>query len=84
MMFLLLQNIPFFKEFFWSSSISFKAERLWMLRLLYAGLNLQDDAQIYIRNSIMENLMSFYVSPLSDNESKELVLQVISYLIMMT
>lgn len=55
-----------------------------MLRLLYAGLNLQDDAQIYIRNSIMENLMSFYVSPLSDNESKELVLQVISYLIMMT
>ncbi|XP_024929234.3 uncharacterized protein LOC107431767 isoform X5 [Ziziphus jujuba] len=72
-----MRNIPLFKEFFWSSSISFKAERLWMLRLLYVGLNLQDDAQIYIRNSVMENLMSFYTSPLSDNESKELILQVV-------
>lgn len=54
-----------------------------MLRLLYAGLNLDDDAQIYIRNSVLEILMSFYASPLSDNESKELILLVISELIMM-
>lgn len=54
-----------------------------MLRLLYAGLNLDDDAQIYIRNSVLEILMSFYASPLSDSESKELILLVISELIMM-
>lgn len=75
--FLQLQNIPLFNDFFWSSSINFKAERLWILRLIYAGLNLDDDAQIYIRNSILESLMSFYVFPLSDNETRELILQVI-------
>lgn len=55
-----------------------------MLRLLYAGLNMDDDVYIYIKNSILETLMSFYVSPLSDNDSKKLILQVISNLIMMT
>lgn len=53
-----------------------------MLRLVYAGLNFDDDAQIYIRNSILEVLLSFYASPLSDNESKELILLVVFNLIM--
>ncbi|KAL5548345.1 hypothetical protein UlMin_003576 [Ulmus minor] len=72
-----MKSIPLFNELFWSSSINFKSERLWILRLLYAGLNLDDDAQIYIRNSIIETLLSFYVSPLSDNESKDLILQIV-------
>ncbi|KAK3036680.1 hypothetical protein RJ639_031548 [Escallonia herrerae] len=70
-----MKSIPMFHEFFWSSSVDFKTERLWILRLLYAGLNLDDDAHIYIRNSVFEILLSFYASPLSDNESKELILQ---------
>ncbi|KAK6156351.1 hypothetical protein DH2020_010599 [Rehmannia glutinosa] len=69
--------IPLFQNLFWSSSISFRADRLWMLRLLYVGLNTEDDAQTYIRNSIFETLMSFCSSPLSDNESKELVIQIV-------
>ena len=73
----ILQVIPLFDNFFWSTSINFKAERLWMLRLVYAGLNSDDDAMIYIRNSILESLMSFYVSPLSDVESKDLIIEVI-------
>ncbi len=64
--------------------MNFKAERLWILRLLYVGLNLDIDAQIYIRNSIFEALLSFYVSPLSDNDSKELILQVISKPVVVT
>lgn len=72
-----LKSIPLFHDFFWTSSVNFKTERLWILRLSYAGLNLDDDAQIYIRNSILEILLSFYVSPLSDTESKELVLQIV-------
>lgn len=79
-----MQGIPLFQEFFWSSSVNFKAERLWILRLLYTGLNLEDDAQIYIRNSIIETLLSVYVSPLTDNDSKELILQVISELMIVT
>ncbi|XP_057475147.1 uncharacterized protein LOC130763274 [Actinidia eriantha] len=72
-----LKAIPLFQDFFWSSSVNFMTERLWILRLLYTGLNSDDDAQIYIRNNIIEILMSFYASPVSDNESKEMILQVV-------
>ncbi|XP_057798932.1 uncharacterized protein LOC131014835 [Salvia miltiorrhiza] len=72
-----MKAIPLFRNFFWSTSITFKADRVWMLRLLCAGLNTEDDAQTYIRNSIFETLLSFYSSPLSDNESKELIIQVV-------
>ncbi|KAG5621472.1 hypothetical protein H5410_006690 [Solanum commersonii] len=70
-----LQGIPLFQTFFWSISTNFITERLWMLRLLCSGLNVDDDAQIYIRNAIFETLFSFYVSPISDHESKELIVQ---------
>ncbi|KAL7262824.1 hypothetical protein ACSBR1_001060 [Camellia fascicularis] len=69
--------MPLFETFFWSSTVKFKTLRLWILRLLYAGLNSDDDAQIYIRNNILEILLAFYASPLSDYESKELILQVV-------
>jgi len=69
-----------FDNFFWSTSVNFKAERSWILRLLCAGLNSDDDAMIYIRNSILETLMTFYVSPLSDFESKNLIIEVSTFL----
>ncbi|KAK2639656.1 hypothetical protein Ddye_027451 [Dipteronia dyeriana] len=72
-----MKCIPLFLDFFSSSSVNFRTERLWILRLAYAGLNLEDDAQIYIRNSILEILLSFYSSPLSDNESKKLILMIV-------
>lgn len=56
---------------------------MWILRLVYAGLNFEDDAKIYMKNSILETLMSFYVSPISDDESKELILQVTIWLVLM-
>ncbi|KAH6784179.1 hypothetical protein C2S52_009138 [Perilla frutescens var. hirtella] len=72
-----MKAVPLFRNLFWSTSITFKADRLWMLRLLCVGLNTEDDAQTYIRNSIFETLISFYSSPLSDNDSKELIIQVV-------
>lgn len=72
-----LKSIPLFHDFIWSSSVNFRKDRLWMLRLLHAGINLEDDAQIYIRNSVLEILLSVYSSPLSDKEAKELILQVV-------
>lgn len=65
-----------FHEFLWSSSVNFQAERIWILRLVYVGLGNDDDAPVFVRNSIFENLLSLYASPFSDNESKELILQV--------
>ncbi|XP_058732060.1 uncharacterized protein LOC131603666 isoform X2 [Vicia villosa] len=72
-----MKVIPLFDNFIWSSSVNFKAERSWILRLVYAGLNSDDDAMMYIRNSVLESLMSFYVSPLSDAVSKDLIIEVI-------
>ncbi|KAH0771918.1 hypothetical protein KY290_015899 [Solanum tuberosum] len=72
-----MKGIPLFQTFFWSISTNFITERLWMLRLLCSGLNVDDDAQIYIRNAIFETLFSFYVSPISDHESKELIVQIV-------
>lgn len=47
------------------------------MRLLNTALNADDSAHIYIRNSIFENLMNFYTSPLADNETKRLIIQVL-------
>ncbi|CAN1181216.1 hypothetical protein LINPERHAP2_LOCUS35246 [Linum perenne] len=57
-----------------SNSINFRSERLWILRLIYAGLNLDEDGQLFIYNSVMKELLSLYTSPLSDDESKKLIL----------
>lgn len=48
------------------------------MRLLNTALNADADAQIYIRNSIFDNLMNFYTSPLAENEAKRLIIQVFS------
>ncbi|OMP06680.1 hypothetical protein COLO4_07980 [Corchorus olitorius] len=72
-----MKEIPLFHDFFHSTAVNFKAQRLWILRLAYAGLNLEDDAWLYIKSSVLETLMSFYTSPLSDNESKKLILQIV-------
>ncbi|MCI23524.1 nucleolar pre-ribosomal-associated protein 1-like, partial [Trifolium medium] len=37
-----MKVIPLFDNFIWSSSVNFKAERSWILRLVYAGLNSDD------------------------------------------
>ncbi|XAR52354.1 hypothetical protein NMG60_11020377 [Bertholletia excelsa] len=72
-----MKGIPLFQNFLWSNSVNYKTDRLWILRLLYAGLNSDEDAQIYIRSNTIELLLGFYASPLSDNESKEVILQVV-------
>ena len=71
-----LQSIPLFPTLLQSSSVHFKAERLWMLRLLSAGSNLADDAKIYKRGRVLELALAFCSSPVSDSESKVLVLKV--------
>ncbi|XP_073041195.1 uncharacterized protein [Primulina eburnea] len=72
-----MRTIPLFENLFWSSSVSFRNDRVWILRLLCVGLNVEDDAQIYIQNSIFEKIFGFYSSPLSDNDSQELVIQIL-------
>ncbi|XP_062220395.1 LOW QUALITY PROTEIN: uncharacterized protein LOC133919867 [Phragmites australis] len=72
-----LQSIPLFPTLLRSSSVHFKAERLWMLRLLYAGSNLADDAKLYKRGNVLELALAFCSSPVSESESKVLILKVL-------
>ncbi|OVA06085.1 hypothetical protein BVC80_91g1 [Macleaya cordata] len=71
-----LEIIPLFHTSFESSSINFKTDRLWILHLSYAGLNLDDDALIF-RRKCLSKMLSFYSSSLSDYESKALILQIV-------
>lgn len=71
-----MQSVPLFHAFFGSTSIHFKMERMWILQLLHAGINLDDDAKIYRSNKLMEFLLSFHASSMSDSQSSFLVLQV--------
>ncbi|RZC46315.1 hypothetical protein C5167_039274 [Papaver somniferum] len=71
-----LKNIPLFDTLFESCSIKFKTDKLWILRLSYSGLNLDDDAEIF-QSKCLHKMLSFYSSPLSDYESKILILQIV-------
>ncbi|PIA27458.1 hypothetical protein AQUCO_07700016v1 [Aquilegia coerulea] len=71
-----MKCIPLFKMF-GSISKNFKTDRLWILRLSYAGLNSEDDARIFIRNCVVETFLSFYASALSNYQSKALILQIV-------
>ncbi|CAL9226999.1 unnamed protein product [Arabidopsis halleri] len=72
-----LRGIPLFHDFFWSSAVNFRSQRFWELRLVCLGLKSDDDVQIYIKNSILETVISFSSSPLADDETKRLILQVV-------
>jgi len=78
--FLSLQMIPLFPKLFISGSIHFKTDRLWILSLLYAGLNSDIDAKIYVKQEFLKLLLSFCASSLADHESKFLILQVVHIL----
>ncbi|CAA7025315.1 unnamed protein product [Microthlaspi erraticum] len=72
-----LKGIPLFHDFFWSSAVNFRSQRFWKLRLVCRSLKSDEDCQIYIRNDIVKELMSFSSTPLADDETKGLILQVV-------
>ncbi|XP_018470475.2 uncharacterized protein LOC108842147 [Raphanus sativus] len=72
-----LRGIPLFHEFLWSSAFNFRSQRLWELRLVCMGLKSDEDAKLYIGNSILQDMMSFSSTPLADDETKGLILQVV-------
>ncbi|WOL03409.1 hypothetical protein Cni_G12129 [Canna indica] len=71
------KSVPLFHTFFGSTSIHFKMERIWILQLLHAGINLDDDAKAYRRNKILELLLSFHASSMSDSQLGFIILKVV-------
>ncbi|XP_020531558.1 uncharacterized protein LOC18448051 isoform X2 [Amborella trichopoda] len=72
-----LEAVPLFHSLFGSCSIHFLSDRKWILHLLFAGLNLVDDAQIFKRKFLFELLLSFYNSSLADHNTRVLILQIV-------
>ncbi|XP_057843357.2 uncharacterized protein LOC131052770 isoform X2 [Cryptomeria japonica] len=72
---MVLESIPLFHKMFGSGKDHYQNDRIWILHLVAAGLNLTDDFQIYRRKFVLEFLMSFYGSPLADFKTKLFVLQ---------
>jgi hypothetical protein len=71
-----VQDIPLFYNLFNSGSPSYRAERVWMLRLLAAGLMTSADGRVFRRRFVLELLMSFAGSAMADAFTRRLVMQV--------
>ncbi|GAQ89059.1 hypothetical protein KFL_004830100 [Klebsormidium nitens] len=71
-----LEDIPLFYSLFNSGSPSYRTERVWMLRLLAAGLVTSADGRVFRRRFVLELLMSFAGSAMADAFTRRLVMQV--------
>ncbi|KAG0230650.1 hypothetical protein BGW41_002440 [Actinomortierella wolfii] len=72
-----LEDIPMFYSLFNSSSDNYRKERVWILRLLSGALKTNDDYKLFRRRHVMELLMGFANSPVSDPLSRRIVVEIL-------
>ncbi|KND03819.1 uncharacterized protein SPPG_01275 [Spizellomyces punctatus DAOM BR117] len=72
-----LEDVPMFYGLFYSASDNSRRERVWMLRLLSCGLKTAGDYRLYKRRHVVDILMGFFSSSMSDTMTRKLVLEVI-------
>ncbi|TPX63386.1 hypothetical protein SpCBS45565_g06637 [Spizellomyces sp. 'palustris'] len=72
-----LEDVPMFYGLFYSASDNSRKERVWMLRLLSCGLKTAEDYRLYKRRHVVDILMGFFSSSMSDTMTRKLVLEVI-------
>ncbi|CAG8560992.1 3093_t:CDS:10 [Funneliformis mosseae] len=56
---------------------NFQKERVWILRLLSAGLKTHDDYKIFKRRYVWDIISCYYNSPLADNITRKLVIEIL-------
>ncbi|KAF9110441.1 hypothetical protein BGX27_006334 [Mortierella sp. AM989] len=71
-----LEDIPMFYSMFNSSSDHHRKERVWMLRLLATSLKTADDYKLFKRRHVVDLLVAFFNSQLSEPLSKKIVIEV--------
>ncbi|KAF9438011.1 hypothetical protein BGZ76_010215 [Entomortierella beljakovae] len=71
-----LEDIPMFYSMFNSSSELHRKERVWMLRLLATSLKTMDDYRLFKRRHVVDLLVAFFNSRLSEPLSKKIVIEV--------
>ncbi|GBC41626.2 ribosome 60S biogenesis N-terminal-domain-containing protein [Rhizophagus irregularis DAOM 181602=DAOM 197198] len=75
--FLDLKDIPMFYSLFQSSTNNYQKEKVWILRLLSAGLKTYDDYKIFNRRHIWNIISCYYTSPLADNITRKLIIEIL-------
>ncbi|CAG8450593.1 16464_t:CDS:10 [Cetraspora pellucida] len=72
-----LEDVPMFYSLFHTSSKNYQKERVWILRLLSAGLKTHEDYKIFRRRYVWDVISSYYNSPLADNISRKLIIEIL-------
>ncbi|KAI8602359.1 ribosome 60S biogenesis N-terminal-domain-containing protein, partial [Dissophora ornata] len=72
-----LEDIPMFYSMFNSSSEQHRKERVWMLRLLATSLKTADDYKLFKRRHVVDLLVAFFNSQLSEPLSRKIVIEVL-------
>ncbi|GES88332.1 ribosome 60S biogenesis N-terminal-domain-containing protein [Rhizophagus clarus] len=75
--FLDLKDIPMFYSLFHSSTNNYQKEKVWILRLLSAGLKTYDDYKVFNRRYIWNTITCYYTSPLADNITHKLIIEIL-------
>ncbi|OXU29987.1 hypothetical protein TSAR_001104 [Trichomalopsis sarcophagae] len=73
-----LNTIPEFLQLYHSSEIEHKSHRHWILEVIRDGLEIDSDMDVALKCVLFKMLFDFYTSTLSDNLSKNLILQIIN------
>ncbi|KAF9931389.1 hypothetical protein FBU30_010317 [Linnemannia zychae] len=72
-----LEDIPMFYSMFNSSSDNHRKERVWMLRVLATSLKTSDDYKLFKRRHVVDLLVAFFNSQLSEPLSKKIVIEIL-------
>ncbi|KAJ3315337.1 nucleolar pre-ribosomal-associated protein 1 [Boothiomyces sp. JEL0838] len=72
-----LTDVPMFYQMFYSQSTENRKDRHWILKLLLHGISTKSDFQLLKRRFVLDIVESFFVSPMADMYSKQLVFQII-------
>jgi hypothetical protein len=72
-----LTNVPMFSELFGQDGIEYRAQRSYVLKMLQNGIAEPADVQLLKRGKVLERLMSYFSSPLTDLRTRESVLAIL-------
>ncbi|RIA94625.1 ribosome 60S biogenesis N-terminal-domain-containing protein [Glomus cerebriforme] len=75
--FLDIKDIPMFYSLFYSSTDNYQKEKVWILRLLSAGLKTYDDYKLFKRRYIWDIISCYHNSPLADNIARKLTIEIL-------
>ncbi|OHS95955.1 hypothetical protein TRFO_37893 [Tritrichomonas foetus] len=70
-------SVPLFNNLFGQSTLEYRAQRGWILKMLKNGVNETADVELMKKGKVIERLCSFFASPLSDMNSRKLILEIL-------